>query len=540
MPTLRKNSCARYLAPAVLSLAWALSPASAFPPPPETPTATRWPLITKPLEIPASQGPALGSNDFTLTLWLKADDTGDLPTGDLLSRYDPATRRGFHLTLKSSAGVTSSQPNHRHLQFGIDDNHASPWQNHGQPGKALLAFALATHAGSLYAGTCEPGPGQSGRVYKHAGETIWTDCGAPDGSNTVTALAEHQGQLYAGTGRYRLAGSSLPESPNQTLGGRVFRYEGGTTWTDCGRLPDTEAIGGLVTFRGRLHASSLYRPAGFFRLEQNGSWTTLPVPQGMANDKQEPKRPVALTVHEGALLAGSYDGGHVHRWNGTTWTDLGQLGNNTQTYSFAHHRGQLHVGTWPSGRVYRLDTKTPGTPVWTDIGRLGDELEVMGMLVHNGRLIAGTLPLAEVYSHEGGTTWKKLARLDHTPEVKYRRAWTMAEQAGRVFCSTLPSGKVWSWSAGHQVTWDHSFPTGWHHIAAIRTRDRLRLFIDGKPVAEAKDPAIAHWNLDTNTPLRLATGENGPLHGVMRQVQIHTTELSDSDLAKLAKVPPTD
>jgi len=239
-----------------------------------------WARVDQPLTIPASQAPALGTGDFTLTMWLKADDMGDLPTGDLLSRYDPATRRGFHLTLKTSSGVTSSQANRRHLQFGIDNNHASPWTDCGCPGKALLAFALATFDGSLYAGTCEPGPGQSGRVYRHIGGTNWVDCGAPDGSNAVTALAEHRGKLYAGTGKYRLAGSSLPESPNQTPGGRIFRHEGGTTWTDCGRLPGTEAVGGLVTYQGRLHATSLYRPAGFFRLEQNGTWTSLPVPQG--------------------------------------------------------------------------------------------------------------------------------------------------------------------------------------------------------------------------------------------------------------------
>jgi hypothetical protein len=249
---------------------------------------------------------------------------------------------------------------------------------------------------------------------------------------------------------------------------------------------------------------------------------------------------VALAVHGGQLFAGSYDGGHVYRWDGTTWTDLGRLGDNTQTYSFANHQGRLHVGTWPSGRVYRMDGENPKQPTWSDLGRLGDELEVMGMLVHNGRLIAGTLPLAEVYSHEGGSTWKKLARLDHTPAVKYRRAWTMAEHAGAVYCSTLPSGKVWSWSAGRQVTWDHPFPSGWHHIAAIRTRDSLRIFIDGKPVAETKDPAIAGWKLDPTTPLRLGTGENGPLHGQMREVQIHTMALSESDLAGLSVVRPRD
>ena len=502
---------------------------------------TSWARVDQQLTIPSSLAPALGTGDFTLTMWLKADDTGDLPTGDLLSRYDPATRRGFHLTLKTSSGVTSSQANRRHLQFGIDNNQASPWTDCGRPGNSLLAFALATFQGSLYAGTCEPGPAQSGRVYRHTGGTNWVDCGAPDGSNAVTALAEHQGKLYAGTGKYRLAGSSLPESPNQTPGGRIFRHEGGTTWTDCGRLPGTEAVGGLVTYQGRLHATSLYRPAGFFRLEQNGIWTTLPVPQGTdAAGKPEPKRPVALAVHDGLLYAGSYDGGHVHRWDGSAWTDLGRLGDNTQTYSFARHQGRLHVGTWPSGRVYRLDGEATAKATWTDIGRLGEELEVMGMLVHNGRLIAGTLPLAEVYSHEGGTNWKKLARLDHTPDVKYRRAWTMAEHAGKVYCSTLPSGKIWSWSAGRQVSWDQSFPTGWHHVAAVRTRDALRLFVDGKPVAETKDPAIATWNLDPPAPLRLATGENGPLHGNMRDVQIHTRELSAPELVKLSAIHPGD
>lgn len=89
----------------------------------------------------------------------------------------------------------------------------------------------------------------------------------PEKSNAVTAMAVFQGKLYAGTGKYRMAGSSLKESENLTLGGKVFRYEGGTRWTDCGQLPQTEAVGGMVGFRGQLYASSLYRPAGFFLYE---------------------------------------------------------------------------------------------------------------------------------------------------------------------------------------------------------------------------------------------------------------------------------
>src|SRR5262249_52723684 len=144
---------------------------------------------------------------------------------------------------------------------------ASGWGDRGRPGKAVLAFALAVHAGSLYAGTCEPAKGESGRVYRYANGRRWTDCGGPDRANAVTALAVHQGKLYAGTGKYRLAGSRLKESENDEPGGRVFRHEGGARWADCGQLPRAEAVGGLVVFRGQLYATSLYRPAGFFRYE---------------------------------------------------------------------------------------------------------------------------------------------------------------------------------------------------------------------------------------------------------------------------------
>src|SRR5690606_32200474 len=112
---------------------------------------------------------------------------------------DPETRRGFFLTIKTSAGVTFSQANRRHLQFGIDDDKESDWESAGKPGEgSILAFALASFEGHLYAGTCEPGADESGRVYRFGGGTEWIDCGAPDASNAVTALAVFDGHLYAG------------------------------------------------------------------------------------------------------------------------------------------------------------------------------------------------------------------------------------------------------------------------------------------------------------------------------------------------------
>lgn len=478
------------------------------------------------IALPGDQVPQLGTGDFSVALWIQADDDTDLLPGDLISQYDSTRRRGFHVTLKCSPGVTSNQANWRQLQFGIDNNQNTSWRDCARPGNGLFAFSLASHAGKLYAGMCEPGIDQSGRVYRYEGDNSWTDCGSPDKSNSVTSLAEFSGKLYAGTGKYRLAGSALPESPNGTLGGRVFRYARDGQWIDCGQLPGTEAVGGLVVFRGRLYASSLYRPAGLFLYEGDTRWSACETPGG--------KRVVSLTVHDGYLYAGSYDGGHVYRYDGQHWTDCGQLGTNTQTYSFVSYEGELLVGTWPSGHVHRFCDLGE----WSDLGRLGEELEVMGMVVHNGRLLAGTLPLAEVYSYEGSAGWRRLARLDHTPDVKYRRAWTIAEHGGELFCSTLPSGKVFAFSAGRQVMHGERLSAEWHHVTAIRSAGRLQLFVDGVSVAESPPFDGDAYDLTSNAPLRIGRGANGPFNGRMADVRIYVRALAESEIRQLASVAP--
>jgi lysophospholipase L1-like esterase len=482
------------------------------------------------LEVPAARAPRFGKGDFSIALRVRSPRGGDDLPGDLVTAYDPRGKRGFQLSLKTNAGVTSNQANLRHLTFAIDAERDSEWVDCGRPGEAVLAFALAAHDGELYAGTCEPGKGpdghdRAGRVYRYAGGKQWIDCGAPDLANAVTALAVHDGKLYAGTGKYRLAGSALTESENPNLGGKVFRYEGGQSWTLCGQLPGVEAVGGLVEFGGRLYASSLYKPAGFFRYEQGTEWTDCGVP--------DEKRVEALGVFDGGLYAGSYDGGKVYRYDGQSWADEGTLGDNTQTYSFAVYQRRLYVGTWPSGRVFRRD----GPKKWADVGRLGEELEVMGMLVHNGRLIAGTLPTAEVYEFDGRTDWRRLARLDNTPNVKYRRAWTMAEHRGRLYCSTLPTGHIHSYAAGVGAAWEHEFPDGGHHVAAVKQGGELRLYVDGAEVARSAAFDVEQYDLDTDGPLYLGRGMNDDFRGRMSDVRLYDRGLSKAEIQRLAETP---
>ncbi len=467
--------------------------------------------------IEVLNAPKLGADDFTISLWIQTEESLDDDLGDLVTLYDPKTRTGFNLSLRNNSGVTTCQPNQRQLQFGIDAGSEPVWTDEGRPGNVVIAFALAVNNGTLYAGTAASGPTDVGSVYRYDGPGQWLHLSSPDSSNAVTSLAVYMGQLFAGSAKYRFAGSALEESPNTNLGGGIFQSSGGQRWREVGRLPETEAIGGLVVYKGSLYASSLYRPAGFFRWEKDGLWKSLPVPDG--------KRVEAMTVFNGYLWASSYDGGRVYRFDGETWKDFGALGENTQTYSFVVHRGQLCVGTWPSGRVYALGPDDS----WEDRGRLGNELEVMGMMVHNGQLYAGSLPLAEVYRYNGDQTWTKTAQLDTTPDVKYRRAWTMAQYRGRLFCSTLPSGHIHSMTAGVCVTHDRELPAGWRHVAAVKQGGRLRLFVDGEFVAESAEFDAGKLDLTTDAPLRIGAGEGDFFSGRMSDLQIYrgalTTEL---------------
>src|SRR5690606_15500429 len=161
------------------------------------------------LEVPSHDLLKRGTGDFTIAAWVETDAELDDVLGDIISQYDPATRRGFQLTLAHNVGGTTSQANYRHLQFGIDnDKLDSQWTDCGRPGQAVLIFTLGIHNGKLYAGTCEAGADQKGRVFEYQGNGNWRDLGAPDLCNAVSCLAVHDGQLYVGVSQYRLSGSA--------------------------------------------------------------------------------------------------------------------------------------------------------------------------------------------------------------------------------------------------------------------------------------------------------------------------------------------
>lgn len=476
------------------------------------------------IEVPDNPALDFGDKPFSIAAWVHtAFDVTDA-FGDILGKFDGDTRRGFNFVLQDFTGVGTTQANARNLFFGVDDGtEAEAWVDRGRPGNAQMVFALCVFEGALYAGTFEGGAGERGHIYRLENGDTWVECGAPHPSNAITSLAVHNGKLYAGASHYRSRGSSLEESENTTDGGQIYRYEGNNEWSDMGKIGESEAVGGMASFEGDLYASSLYAPPGLFRYSPGKGWIDLGNPGA---------RVVALGIHDGAIYGSGYDidYGGVYRFDSeeSTWTDCGTSADTTQTYSFATHRGRLFVGTWPSGRVYRYG----GEQSWENTGQLGEELEVMGMAVYNGKLYGGTLPLAEVYRYDGDGNWHNTGRIDHTPDVKYRRAWSMAVYNGQLFCGTLPSGHVWSLQTGQGVSHDASLKPGLRHVAATRDGNTLTLYAEGEVVGKRSvgDGAIT---VDNDAPMTLGFGAHDYFNGRIKDLRIYNRALEAADVATL-------
>jgi hypothetical protein len=243
---------------------------------------------------------------------------------------------------------------------------------------------------------------------------------------------------------------------------------------------------------------------------------------------------MALAVHDGALYNSGNGSAGVWRYGGgERWLDRGKQAEETQTYSFAVHEGGLYVGTWPSGSVFRH----AGGRRWTHCGQLGQENEVMGLAVYNGKLYGGTLPLAQVYRYDGEATWTCTGQLDKTPDVPYRRAWTMAVYQGRLFAGTLPSGRVYSLEAGKCATHDRELAPGWRHIAAVRGAGRLQLYVDGAAVAASSSFEPDDYDLTNEKPLKIGFGAHDYFRGSMCEVRLYGRALAESEVRALAATP---
>ncbi len=493
------------------------------------------------LEIADHPALRAGKGDFSLSLWLHTNDSaggGDV-VGDLISKFDPDARKGFQLVVSTQTGTTvTTQPNYRQVQFGIDDAHVDEaWTDCGRPGQAVKIAALAVGNGHLFASTTELGADETGHLWRYEGEDRWTDLGAPPvGCNSVESLAFFDGDLFAASGRYNPRGSQLGLPKNPRAGGPVYRILPGGEWLDCGHPgadgaspddPDTQTgetnqadeTNCLTVFRGSLYATSHHR-RGLFRYEGGRNWK--PVGPDF--------RIMSLTIHEGNLYALMNGGaGGLYRYEGgADWTWCGDPPRSTQTYCALTHQGQLLVGTWPECEIVRYE----GGTKWKVVGMIGYEREVMAASLYNGKCYFGTLPMANIFRMDG-ERFTFFGNIDNHPGYYLRRAWSMAVYRGALYAGSLPQGKVMSRRAGAVATHDHALPSGWHHLAAVREGNELRLYLDGQIVA--RNPVPTAFNLDTPKPLRIGgSGIGHAFRGALRDVRFYARALAPEEVRKLA------
>jgi Concanavalin A-like lectin/glucanases superfamily len=516
------------------------------------------------VEVPSSASLRLGTSDFSLCAWIYTEKELDDVVGDVLDLYDPSLRRGITLSVSSSGSGYQGQGSDRLVCFGIDNARVSDWQDCGRPGPTsrYISNSMLVYKGKLYAATTDAKDAKDWcHVFRYEGKQKWADCGRVGIGRTtgVGPLIVHDGDLYAVTWTY----DWTRVKSGQYDVGRVYRYGGGKTWVDCGQPSDNRTLNSAASYKGKLYVGGGPETWAVFAREGENQWSPSKV-----FPKQGARRcfPHAMSRYNGKLFTGYPC---VYAFDGNEWTYAGLPGPldttpSLQTHSFAVHQGNLCAGTWPEAKVARY----LGGEDWQAFGRVGEDgMEVNALVVYNGKLYGGSIPRAEVCRYDGAPRWTSLKRFyspagwTPTPPTRptnkqvteWSRVTSLTVHEGKLFagigsCTSAvvdtPAdpedvlGKVFSMEAGKCVSYDDDLGPGWRHLAAIRERGRLKLYVDGKLVARSSSFDPAGYDISTGQPLRIGFGQTDYFAGKLSEVRIYNRALTASETRKLCASKP--
>jgi hypothetical protein len=125
-----------------------------------------------------------------------------------------------------------------------------------------------------------------------------------------------------------------------------------------------------------------------------------------------------------------------------------------------------------------------------------------------------------------------VSTLDHS-NAPLRRVWSMAVHDGKLFAGTTPSGHIKSISAGALASWDFQFPAGWHHVAAIKKRGELLLYVDGVCRARRSIPTSQGYCFDNQEELKIGFGPYEYFCGLMSDVRLYSRALEQREIEQL-------
>jgi hypothetical protein len=511
------------------------------------------------IEVPHHPSLRLATGDFTIGAWVWTANEVDDVIGDVIEKYDPDRRRGFTLSLHASAGGYQSQGNDRHVSFGIDNGHTSDWTDCGRPSLTsnYVSNSLTVYRGHLYAATTDAQDERDWcHVFRYDGDQRWIDCGRVGNARTtgVGPMIVHNDELYAVTWTY----DWTRVGSGQYDPGRVYRYLGGQQWQDCGQPGGNRTWNCIASFQGKLYVGGGPETWGVFVRDEDHQWR---VSKQFSKTGTTRCFPHAMCRYNGKLYT-AYPG--VHAFDGEQWTFAGVPAPpvaTLQTHSLQVYQGKLCAGTWPDGKVSQF----LGGEQWQSLGRVGEDgSEVNALVVYNGKLYGGSIPRAEVCRYDGREQWTSLKRF-YSPDGwqpappsqvggeptreqvnEWSRVTSLTIFDGQLFASIgsctssiqdAPSdvrGRVFRMHVGRCATYDDDLGPGWKYLTAVREQGRLKLYVDGRRVAESQPLDPADYDLSSDRPLRIGMGQIDSFAGKISEVRLYARALSEAEIERLA------
>ncbi len=303
------------------------------------------------IEVPDSPSLDFKDGEFSASLWVHTKKDVDDVIGDVLSKYDATVRRGFNLSIQSSAGGYNSQGSDKHVVFGIDNARTTEWETCGRPSPTsnYVSNSLTVFDGHLYAGTTDGATFEDwSRVYRYLGAQRWEDCGRVGNLRTrgVGPMIVHNASLYVANWSYDW--TRVSKENDQYDDCRVWRYKGGQEWEDCGQPGNCKRLFGIASYRGKLYILGDDHKCHVWNGDK--SWKVV----GEFGRYVHP-----MIVHDGKLYiagfskiqVGPYLQAAVFSWDGAEWANLGSPSTtrNSQT-RFMHSRCTGGSCTRPRGR----------------------------------------------------------------------------------------------------------------------------------------------------------------------------------------------
>jgi hypothetical protein len=193
--------------------------------------------------------------------------------------------------------------------------------------------ALEIHNNTLYATNSSP----IGEVYQRNGDGDWLTVGsAIEPGNPVRALASHDGSLYAGTGA----------SGNQA---KVWRWTGASWTLEKDLTADfalsQDGVFSLESFHGKLYAGvtgySTTSPVFAF---DGATWSISLNTPGCSSTR--------LSVIGDELWAGTYCQGQVYRLQGSSWSPMGAT-DIAGILDMAQYGPYVYAGTFDGAGIFR-------------------------------------------------------------------------------------------------------------------------------------------------------------------------------------------